>query len=140
MATHTPHQSRPDKRSWLKRLQHRIDENQAHAGKFEHWLKYRSWKWISVVFVLYLVAGFGIGFIDAWEILVGRESAKDAAWPGVTWPLSILGWLLVPAFIGGVAGYIVTSQIESRRVRPIKELLEDLSKRAEEANKPGGPT
>ncbi|MFE8965135.1 DUF6313 family protein [Streptomyces iakyrus] len=117
-----------------------MDENKAHAGRFEHWLKYKSWKWVSVVFVLYLVAGFGIGFIDAWEILVGRESAKDAAWPGATWPLSILGWLLVPAFIGGVAGYVVTSQIESRRVRPMKALLEDLAERAEEANKPGGPT
>ncbi|MDQ0904598.1 hypothetical protein QFZ22_000583 [Streptomyces canus] len=140
MATHTTNQSRPDKRSPLKRLKHRYDDNKAHAGKFEHWLKYKSWIWISVVFILYLVAGFGIGFIDAWEILVGRESAKDAARPWATWPLSILGWLLVPAFIGGVAGYIVTSQIESRRVRPMKELLAELSARAEEANKPGGPT
>lgn len=135
MQTQTP-QSTPDLRSRRTRRKHQREEKKAYEGKLEYWLKRKSWKWVFVVLVLYLVAGCGIGFIDAWEILVGRESAKAAGWPAVTWPLSIVGWVLVPAFIGGVAGYVVTSQIESRRGRPISMVTSRLAKEAKDRNKP----
>lgn len=136
MATSMPQKTKPDSRSWWTRRKHDREEAKAHAGRFEYWLKYKSWKWIAAVFVLYMISGFGIGFVAAWEILVGRDSAKDAGWPAATWPLSIMGWILVPAFIGGATGYVVTSQIESRRVHSMEDAREMLLEEARNKNKP----
>lgn len=129
-------QTTPDQRSWRTRRKHRREEKRAYEGKLEYWLKRKSWKWISVVLILYVIAAIKIGPVDAWEILVGRDSAKDACWPVVTWPLSIVGWVFVPAFIGGVAGYVVTSQIDSRRGRSIELVTNELAKAAKKRNKP----
>lgn len=102
-------------RSAVVRAWRWYEEKKAKTGRFRFWLYFKSWKWILFVLVDFLLSATHIGWVDTWEILVGRESPRHAAWPWVAWPLSIFGWLLIPAFIGGVAGYVVTGQIERRR-------------------------
>ncbi|MEH0513415.1 DUF6313 family protein [Streptomyces sp. B21-079] len=109
------------------RFRHWREAKKARTDRFRYWLYFKSWKWIFAVFVAYMVTSWEIGFVNAWEILVGRVSAKSAAWPWASWPLSIFGWLLVPAFIGGVAGYVVTEQITSRRTDSPAEATAELA-------------
>ncbi|MET8680794.1 DUF6313 family protein [Streptomyces sp. NPDC004647] len=111
-------------RRWLR--------SRAALGKLSYWLL-RSMRWVLPFVLLFVADAWLIGWVDAWEVLVGRESAKDAPAPWLTWPLSILGWLIAPAFIGGITGYAVTQQIDKRRSKSAHELLEDVLRRA------GGP-
>lgn len=118
------------------RLRHWLEERRAKTDHFRYWLYFKSWKWILAVLAAYFAAAYKIGFGEAWEILVGRKSATDAAWPWASWPLSVLGWLLVPAFVGGVAGFVVTAQLERRRSESPAEAT---SRLVDEAGTPGPP-
>jgi len=84
-------------------------------GKIGFWLV-RKARWmlggIAVLFLLNLI--WGPGWPDTWEILVGRKSAAGAPLPGASWPLSIVGWVVVPAFIGGVAAFVIAEQAGKR--------------------------
>ncbi|MFF3073440.1 DUF6313 family protein [Kitasatospora sp. NPDC057904] len=106
--------------------------------RLPYWLLFKSWKWILIVLIPFMISGFVIGFGDAWEILVGRSSARNAGWPAVTWPLSVLGWLVVPAFIAGVVGYIVSRQISDRHENPTGKVARELHENAPSLHE-GGP-
>ncbi|WP_374777134.1 DUF6313 family protein [Streptomyces sp. NBC_01310] len=125
-----------EQRRWWVRLRSWKQEKVARTDKFRSWLYFKAWKWVLAVFVAYMLAACRLGYTKAWEVLVGRESPKDAPWPWVTWPLSIFGWMLIPAFIGGVAGYVVTAQIEARRSASPAEAAGELR---EAARRPGAP-
>ncbi|WP_406210719.1 DUF6313 family protein [Kitasatospora sp. NBC_01560] len=115
-----------DSKSWLVRLKCWKAEQKALMNRLPYWILFKSWKWILIFLVPFLISGTVIGFGDSWEIFVGRTSAKNAGWPAVTWPLSVLGWMFVPAFIGGVVGAIVSAQIGERRADPSDAVADDL--------------
>ncbi|MFD8047687.1 DUF6313 family protein [Streptomyces chartreusis] len=81
--------------------------------------------------VLFVVNGLLIGWINAYNVLLGITSPADvhsSSWSA--WPLSLVGWAVLPALIGGVVGYIVTEQIDSHRTRDLAEILGQLRDRA----------
>lgn len=65
--------------------------------------------------VLFVVNGFLIGWQVTYEVLVGITSPAATRVPVAAWPLSVVGWLFVPALVGAFAGYVVSDQISSRR-------------------------
>ncbi|MFC8919585.1 DUF6313 family protein [Streptomyces sp. NPDC057116] len=92
--------------------------NVSVLNNLAHWLVTKARWFIVFTAVLFVIECLLVGFSDAWELLVGRASPKDAPYPWCSWPLSVVGWALVPAFIGGVVGYVVSSGVESRRRGP----------------------
>ncbi|MFF9336163.1 DUF6313 family protein [Streptomyces albogriseolus] len=59
---------------------------------------------------------------------VGRSAATSV--PAYAYVLGLMGWLLVPAVIGGTAGYFVTRQIDRRRTVDAQELLDQMRRQA----------
>ncbi|MGW5472818.1 DUF6313 family protein [Streptomyces chartreusis] len=76
--------------------------------------------------VLYLLNGFLNGWGDAYNLLVTIDAPGSAKQQWCAWPLSMAGWLVVPALVGGTIGYAVTEQIENHRSRAIETVLQDL--------------
>ncbi|GAB2870383.1 hypothetical protein GCM10022245_01360 [Streptomyces mayteni] len=71
-------------------------------------------------------------------MLVGITSPAevDPAW--CAWPLSVAGWALLPALIGGLVGYIVAGQIEAHRNQDLADILAELRDRADRSSSGGG--
>jgi hypothetical protein len=83
--------------------------------------------WIFVaLFMIYVVDSFLIGWADAYEILVGITSPANVPYPLASWVTSLAGWLIIPAIIGGAAGYLVDRQIDARRSRDKEDLVAEL--------------
>ncbi|MGI5347923.1 DUF6313 family protein [Streptomyces sp. CA-250714] len=75
---------------------------------------------------LFVVNGVANGWVDAYNVLLGITSPADVPAQWCSWPLSLTGWALLPAFIGGMVGYIVTAQINRHRTRDLDEILAEL--------------
>ncbi|MEV7011965.1 DUF6313 family protein, partial [Streptosporangium sp. NPDC051022] len=56
----------------------------------------------------------------------------------VSWAVSLVGWLMIPAFVGGTAGYLLTRQIDARRTRSEVDVAEELRQRARPQRRPRG--
>lgn len=95
------------------------------------WLLSRGAVVLVVCVVLYVLNGFLIGWVDAYEVLRG-ETSPAAVRPGwCAWPLSLIGWAAVPAIIGAVAGYVITEQIQAHHTRELNDVLDELRRLAE---------
>ncbi|WP_141754371.1 DUF6313 family protein [Streptomyces agglomeratus] len=126
----------PPDETWKERLQFWWEINKASTNKLRYWLFFRAWWVILIIAGLYLANGFLIGFGDTWEILVSPSSEKEE-YPALAWPLSVVGWLIVPALVGGISGYVVTQQTDRRRARPLKQLMQDLEEEVRNPSWPG---
>jgi hypothetical protein len=104
----------------------------AALNKFPNWLVRRGWIVPAVVGVWYVAAWAILGWSDAWDVLVGRATPRNGRYPWVEWPLSVLGWILVPAFIGAVTGYLLNADIEKRRHATEEEIDKRIEKRLRE--------
>jgi hypothetical protein len=102
-----------------------------------HWLLTRFAWWGLFFAALYAGGGLLLGWSTAYEVLVGITSPADAPRPLYGWVLSLAGWLLVPAFIGGVTGYLVNRQIDRRR-QVAAEIL--LARMRDQASRTAPPT
>lgn len=71
-----------------------------------------------------------VGWTVAYNVLIGITSPADTQFPLYSWLLSLTGWLLVPAVIGGTTGYLVNREIDKRRRVPEQELLEQMTEQA----------
>ncbi|WP_420907409.1 DUF6313 family protein [Streptomyces scabichelini] len=91
-----------------------------------------SW-WLLGILALYLTGGFLMGWTDAYKILVGLTPPSDVPYSGYGYLLSVTGWLIIPAFVGATAGYMVTWQVNKRRSRDIEDILAEMESAA------GGP-
>ncbi len=89
--------------------------------------------WIVVVFgLLYVAGGSVLGWTVAYEVLIGITSPGTTSSRPMAWLLSMAGWLVMPAFIGGVTGYLVNRQVDKRR----KESAEEVMRRMREESGP----
>jgi hypothetical protein len=92
-----------------------------HAmGKLRHWMWRAKWVFFGIA-AIFVIACLRMGWSDAWETLVGRRSPKNASYPYLSWPLSAIGWLALPALIAGVVAYLIASQADLRRSRTVSE-------------------
>ncbi|WP_328761057.1 MULTISPECIES: DUF6313 family protein [unclassified Streptomyces] len=93
-----------------------------HAmGKLRHWLWRAKWVFLGSM-VLFVISCLRMGWSDTWETVVGRRSPKNASYPYMSWPLSVTGWLVLPALVAGVFAYLITSQADRRRTRTVSEV------------------
>ncbi|AJE84626.1 MULTISPECIES: DUF6313 family protein [Streptomyces] len=68
---------------------------------------------LVVVAAVWVAAGFAWGWAPAYRVFTLIESPVH----GLPWAASVIGWLLVPAIIGGVAGHVIAT-----RIRSVKEI------------------
>ncbi|MFJ8503814.1 DUF6313 family protein [Streptomyces avermitilis] len=78
------------------------------------------------IIALYTLNGFSNGWANAYNVLVTIASPGDVRQPWCAWPLSIAGWAVMPALIGGAVGYIVTTQIDTHRTQELADVLDEL--------------
>ncbi|MFJ9011494.1 DUF6313 family protein [Streptomyces canus] len=95
-----------------------------------YWLVTRGPAWLAAFSLLYVVGGLVLGWRTAYEVLVGLQPPRETDVPAYAYVLGLLGWLLVPAVIGGAAGYLVTRQIDRRRTVDAEELLAQMRRQA----------
>jgi hypothetical protein len=74
---------------------------------------------------LYVASGAFIGWREAYDVAVHIMSPAETDAPVLAYALSIAGWLVVPGVAGAVAGYTVSSLIESRRRQPAERVLDE---------------
>ncbi|MFI8235029.1 DUF6313 family protein [Streptomyces sp. NPDC085900] len=90
-------------------------------SKLQRWLWRAKWVIGSLV-VLFLIQWRLAGWSDAWDLLVGRKTPRNVPYPYVAWPLSVIGWLVLPALIAGIVAYLITSQADRRRTLTITDM------------------
>lgn len=78
--------------------------------------------------VTFLVAGFAVGWREAYDLSLGIMSPASASRPLAAWPVSIAGWLVAPGLAGAVAGYLVSASIGAQRKKPVGELFAEDSR------------
>ncbi|MEU1050633.1 DUF6313 family protein [Streptomyces sp. NPDC005897] len=101
----------------------------ASLGNFLHWLIHHGLIVICIIGGWYCIAWGLLGWSDAWDLLVGRATPRNAPYPWLSWPLSVVGWLAVPAFVGAVVGYWVTSRVEDRRTATEEDFINRIAAR-----------
>lgn len=99
--------------------------------RMQRWLALRAAPVVLLTATLYSLNGALVGWATAYEVLVGITSPAEVQPQWCAWPLSLAGWAVLPALIGGLVGYVVAAQIESHRSRELAEILADLHQRAE---------
>lgn len=80
---------------------------------------------LALFVLLYVANGKVIGWRMAYDVMIGITSPGDerVSSPALAWLMSIAGWLAAPAVFGAVAGVVISVAIDSRRHRPISEVL-----------------
>jgi hypothetical protein len=102
------------KRRWRSRGRH---------GGIRHWFLTAGLPLSLSLAILFALNGAVIGWTTSYEVMIGITSPSKTTLPVLAWFLSVAGWLVAPGVAGAVAGYIVSSSIDSRRSRPIGELF-----------------
>ncbi|MFE1444364.1 DUF6313 family protein [Streptomyces sp. NPDC058739] len=80
-----------------------------------YWLAKRGLPWAALFAALYVACGLVLGWTITYEVLVGITSPAETSHRALAWVLSLVGWLITPAFVGGVVGYLVNRQVDRRR-------------------------
>lgn len=112
-------------RDWFRSL--------SRLNRAQYWLLTRAVRWLAGFGTLYVLGALVLGWGTAYEVMIGITSPSDTSHPAVSVVLSLMGWLLVPAFVGGAAGYLVSREIDSRRSTPEPEVIRRMR------NQAGGP-
>ncbi|WP_086559159.1 DUF6313 family protein [Streptomyces africanus] len=107
-------------------------------SRLHRWLLLRALPVLLVFLGLYVLNGALMGWTDAYNVLVGIDSPGDARPTWAAWPLSIVGWAAIPAFVGGAVGYVVSAQIQAHRTRELSEILEELRRSSTVASNSDG--
>lgn len=86
------------------------------------WMRRRGWQIVLPSVLLVAACTLATGWPTAFELMVGlRSPAEITEFPGSigAWVLAVVGWLGVPAVVGGTVGYFVGGQVA--RVRALSE-------------------
>ncbi|MET9067774.1 DUF6313 family protein [Streptosporangium sandarakinum] len=108
----------------------------AALSKTRYWLLTRAFWLMLAFFAVFVIDALLIGWSTAYEVMIGIKSPAEVAAPLASWPVSLMGWLAIPAFVGGTAGYLVTRQIDARRTRSEAEVVAELRRRAQPPRRP----
>ncbi|WP_405785660.1 DUF6313 family protein [Streptomyces sp. NBC_01367] len=108
-------------------------ENKEALGKVDYWLRYCLPFWLIIPAAAYIGSVWAVGGNDAWELVSGLASPNGMKAPVFTWTLSVIGWMLIPAIIGVLAGIAVEAQLSRRRNKSSGEVAEDLDAKADKA-------
>ncbi|MED7923952.1 DUF6313 family protein [Nonomuraea sp. LP-02] len=112
----------PPRERLLHRLRRWRLSLSAHHG-VRYWTWTRGLPILLAFGALFVANGLLIGWREAYEVTLAITSPADTAIPVLAWFLSVAGWLLAPAAVGAIAGFMVSNAITSRRTRSIEELL-----------------
>lgn len=82
---------------------------------------------VLVIAALCTASGFLNGWAATYELLIGIGSPATAAVPAAAFPVSLVGWLIVPATVGGLAGFLVQKQITGYRYEKSEDVQRRLS-------------
>jgi hypothetical protein len=119
--------------TWCRRLL----RSSAGLNKAHYWLLTRA-TWLIIAFVaVFVIDGCLIGWSRAYEVLIGIKAPAEVAAPLASWTVSIMGWLMIPAFVGGTVGYLVTRQIDARRTESEADVIKALRRRADPSSQRG---
>ncbi|MDN3354199.1 DUF6313 family protein [Actinomadura sp. DC4] len=88
-----------------------------------YWALTRGLPLLMTYVGLFVASGFAIGWRRAYDVSIGITSPAGSRVPVLAWFLSVAGWLLVPAVVGGIAGYVVSDAITSRRTGSAEEIF-----------------
>ncbi|MEU4727147.1 DUF6313 family protein [Streptomyces sp. NPDC023588] len=80
--------------------------------------------------LLYLLAGWRMGYSAAYQVMIGIAPPDRTDCRAIAWVLSVTGWLLVPATVGGTAGYLVSHDIERWRSEPGATVIHRMKREA----------
>jgi hypothetical protein len=108
--------------------------------------------WIALVVLVGSIVMVGIGAAlfgveEVWDLLAGISSpsavsGKNA--PAIAWSISILGYVLVPTFIGLLVGGLAEILVQSRlapivdRLAEVRQKLEGSPQSPPQSNSSGG--
>ncbi|MFD3590045.1 DUF6313 family protein [Streptomyces sp. NPDC058683] len=87
-----------------------------------YWLLKRGLPWALVFTAVYVTCGFVLGWTVSYEVLVAITSPAATNHRALAWVLSLMGWLITPAFVGGAVGYLVSQQADQRRQESAEEV------------------
>jgi hypothetical protein len=97
--------------------------------------------WLFLIFAaIYVVGGYFIGWGRAYSLLIGGTAPSEVPYAGLAWLLSLIGWLFIPAVIGGFAGYMLGHRMEMRRSDDLDTVLEELRKQGGGGSQPPPPS
>lgn len=109
-----------------------------HAlSPFRFWLLSRGAVVLAVCALLFVLNGFMVGWAQAYQLLIGVTAPASVHPQWCAWPLSVTGWAVIPAVIGGGAGYVITEQIRAHHARAINVVLDELREMAERSGDSG---
>ncbi|MEE1812887.1 DUF6313 family protein [Streptomyces sp. BE133] len=94
--------------------------------RFGFWLLSRGAVVLAVCGVLYVLNGFLIGWANAYDVMLGITSPAGVRPQWCAWPLSLIGWAVMPAIVGAAAGYVITEQINAHHARDLGDVLSEL--------------
>ncbi|MFI5954387.1 DUF6313 family protein [Cryptosporangium sp. NPDC051539] len=80
-----------------------------------HWLVVRGSIIFALFAIVYVANGLLIGWQSTYDVTLGIRSPGDTSVAWAAWPLSLAGWLAMPAVAGAVAGYVLSVAITNRR-------------------------
>ncbi|MXM69000.1 hypothetical protein GR925_37820 [Streptomyces sp. HUCO-GS316] len=87
-----------------------------------YWLVKRGLPWTLAFAAFYVACGLVLDWTVTYEVLVGITSPAATDHQALAWVLSLVGWLITPAFVGGVVGYLVNRQVDQRRQESAEEV------------------
>ncbi|MEV0254745.1 DUF6313 family protein [Streptomyces sp. NPDC050732] len=117
-----------------QRLRNRMGAR-SFLNRAAHWLLTGASWWLLTFGLLYVAGGAFLGWRAAYEVLLGLTAPGQTRHSAFAYVLSLSGWLLVPAIIGGAAGYFLGRQIDARR--PLSE--EEIRDRVTSPEQPATP-
>ncbi|MFE7190148.1 DUF6313 family protein [Kitasatospora sp. NPDC057541] len=103
-----------------------------------YWLLTRASWVLGLCAGLFALNGFLLGWAQAYEVMVGLASPAAVRPQWSAWLLSVTGWAAIPAFVGGMAGHLVTAQIQAHQALPLEEVLNSVRELAAPPPPPPG--